>query len=169
MEGSCEKPSFDVVIGLGSNLGDRQGFLDAACLALHALAETQVQAKSSVVETPPFGGPEQGPYLNAALRLETRLLPEHLMRECLRIEQSLGRIRRERWGPRTIDLDILWIRDLAHESPNLCVPHPRLHERWFALEPLIQVAPDAQHPTTGQKYSELLAALPAVSVEQVCT
>jgi 2-amino-4-hydroxy-6-hydroxymethyldihydropteridine diphosphokinase len=132
----------DVVVGLGSNLGDRLQHLRDACARI---AETyEVIARSAVYETAPIG-PAQPDYLNAAIRLRTDGTLEELLTTLLAIEASHGRVRTKenRWGPRTLDLDILWARGVTYESPRLTVPHPRLHERAFALLPLYDVAPDA--------------------------
>ncbi|MBX3184153.1 MAG: 2-amino-4-hydroxy-6-hydroxymethyldihydropteridine diphosphokinase [Polyangiaceae bacterium] len=126
-----------MVLGLGSNLGDRLGTLRHACEALQAHGE--VLACSSVYETPPVG-PPQPDYLNAALLLETPLAPPMLLQEAQRIERAHGRERRERWGARTLDLDLLWA-DEAGRWGELVVPHPRLMERAFALVPLLEVLP----------------------------
>jgi 2-amino-4-hydroxy-6-hydroxymethyldihydropteridine diphosphokinase len=152
-------PPYDAVVGLGSNLGERALALDHAALALGRLEGTRVVARSPWRETAPVGGPPQGFFLNGALRLETALAPEALLARLLAIEQGLGRERRERWGPRTIDLDLLWVAGVVCASPTLTLPHPRLHERAFALEPLVDVAPDARDPTTGEAYRTMLARL----------
>jgi len=143
----------DVVIGLGSNLGDRRAYLEAAAERVAAIGRTV--CVSPIYETRPVGGPAQGDYLNLALRIETELRPRALLDGLLGIEHALGRRRFERWTARTIDLDVLWIRDLAVDEPGLCVPHPRLVERAFALVPLLDVAPDARDPRTGVAYEKL--------------
>ncbi len=131
-----------VVVGLGSNLGDRLAHLRDACARIAEAYE--VTARSAVYETAPIG-PLQPDYLNAALRLRTDGTLEDLLTALLAIEESHGRVRTKenRWGPRTLDLDILWAPGVTYESPRLTVPHPRLHERAFALLPLYDVAPDA--------------------------
>jgi 2-amino-4-hydroxy-6-hydroxymethyldihydropteridine diphosphokinase len=140
-------PRTDGVIGLGSNLGDRRA---ALCRAARACARLgRLVAVSALYETRPVGGPEQPDYLNAALRLHTDLEPEALWGALADIERGAGRARAERWGPRTLDLDILWIFGTSHRSSTLVIPHPRLAERAFALLPLLDVAPDAIDPDTG--------------------
>jgi 2-amino-4-hydroxy-6-hydroxymethyldihydropteridine diphosphokinase len=106
-----------------------------------------VRARSHVYATEPVGGPPQGEFLNAGLRVECMQSPEEVLDALLGIEQALGRVRRseERWGPRTIDLDILWIEGVRVDTPRLTVPHPRLPERAFALAPLLEVAPNAPY------------------------
>lgn len=152
-------PLYDAVVGLGSNLGDRVRTLEAATDALGRLEGTRLVARSCWHETAPVGGPPQGPFLNGALRLETSLEPEALLAQLLTIEARFGRERRERWGPRTLDLDLLWVGGVTCSSDALTLPHPRLHERLFALEPLVDVAPDARAPATGEAYADMLVRL----------
>ncbi len=127
-----------VVIGLGSNLGDRIANLREAAHRIPA----PIEAASRLYETAPVG-PPQPHYLNAAVLVRWQKELPLLLEQLLAIEASLGRVRVERWGPRTIDLDILWSDAVALDLPHLTVPHPRLHERPFALLPLLDVAPDA--------------------------
>ncbi len=152
-------PLFDAVVGLGSNLGDRAATLNDAALALGRLEGTRPLAQSHLRETAPVGGPPQGPFLNGALRLETSLGPDALLAHMLALEARFGRERRERWGPRTLDLDLLWVAGVVCAKPALTLPHPRLHERIFALEPLVEVAPEARDPATGEAYRDMLARL----------
>lgn len=152
-------PPRDAVVGLGSNLGERARTLDGAASALGRLESTCLVARSRWRETAPVGGPPQGPFLNGALRLATSLAPEALLARLLDIEARFGRERRERWGPRTLDLDLLWVEGVIYASPALTLPHPRLHERPFALEPLVEVAPEARDPATGEAYRTMLARL----------
>src|SRR5688500_17557737 len=115
-------------IALGSNLGDRQAYLERALEALRARPDVRVTRVSSVYETRPVGGPAgQGPYLNAAAEVETSLEPAELLRVLLQVEAELGRRRGERDGPRTIDLDLLFHGDREHADADLTLPHPRLH------------------------------------------
>jgi 2-amino-4-hydroxy-6-hydroxymethyldihydropteridine diphosphokinase len=147
----------ECVIGLGANLGDRWLTLDWAVSAVRRLGE--VTGLSLVYETDPVGGPPQPRYLNAAVGLRTRLGPLELLAQLLRVERAAGRERRVRWGPRTLDLDILWIRGITVRTPDLEVPHPRLLVRPFALVPLLEVAPGALDPRTGAAYAEALEVL----------
>lgn len=148
----------DVVVGLGANLGDRLATLVSA---VHSLAGAgRLTALSRLYETAPIGPPQPG-YLNAAARLDTALEPQRLLQTLLDIERRHGRIRAEKWGPRTLDLDILWIADMVVRDPTLTVPHSHLHERRFALLPLLDVAPDATHPETREPLRSWVAALPA--------
>lgn len=145
-------------LGLGSNLGDRLGFLQQAVDALHADERSHVLMVSSVYETAPVGGPEQGAYLNIAVRLATRRSPARLLRLCQQVEAALGRQRRQRWGPRTVDVDILLYGPRTVERKDLQIPHPRLAERAFALIPLIEVAPGEAMPD-GTTLTTALARL----------
>lgn len=131
-----------VVVGLGSNLGDRLGTLREAVARLRAVAD--VRALSRVYATAPIG-PPQPDYLNAAALVEWNAPLEDLLTALLRIEHDMGRVRRERWQARTLDLDILWSDGPPIDSPSLTVPHARLHERAFAVLPLLDVAPDAPY------------------------
>lgn len=131
-------------VGVGSNLGGRLAHLRAAIDGLSAVS--RVEAVSSVYETDPIGGPDQGPFLNAVALIDTAHTPRGLLRELLVIERGRGRVRGTRWGPRTLDLDlILWDRQRISE-PGLTVPHPGLLDRRFVLEPLLEVWPDARMP-----------------------
>ena len=150
-------------VGLGSNLGDRAAYLLLGLSALSRLPETRLLRLSPIYETDPVG-PPQPPYLNMVAELETELSPKGLLAEMLRIEKALGRERRERWGPRTLDLDLLLYGDLVLEEAGLSVPHPRLHERAFVLVPLLDLLPEGRHPLLGQSFAELLASLDASSV-----
>jgi 2-amino-4-hydroxy-6-hydroxymethyldihydropteridine diphosphokinase len=150
-------------VGLGSNLGDRAAHLLLGLSALSRLPKTHLLRLSPVYETEPVG-PPQPPYLNMVAELETELSPKGLLAEMLRIEKALGRERRERWGPRTLDLDLLLYGDLVLEEAGLSVPHPRLHERAFVLVPLLDLLPEGRHPLLGQSFAELLASLDASSV-----
>jgi 2-amino-4-hydroxy-6-hydroxymethyldihydropteridine diphosphokinase len=126
-------------LGLGSNLGDRRAHLDAAVDRLVAVGLREV---SPLYETDPVGGPEQGPYLNCVAELDTDLSPRQLLAVCGRLEAAAERVRAERWGPRTLDVDVLWVEGAAVDEPDLVVPHPRMWERRFVLAPLRDLAPD---------------------------
>jgi 2-amino-4-hydroxy-6-hydroxymethyldihydropteridine diphosphokinase len=147
-------------LGLGANLGDRLASLrQAATLLCEHPAVTQ-RARSMVYQSPPAGGPPQPDYLNAALLVGAELEPAALIAHALAVEQHMGRVRSadSRWGPRVIDIDVLWMSHGAVRQPQLEVPHPRLHERVFALRPLLDVAPDARDPRSGAPYAELPTA-----------
>ena len=126
-----------VFLGLGSNLGDRRDHLRTAIASL-----PDVVAVSDVYETDPVGGPDQGRFLNLVVELDTDLDPHRLLGVCHRIESAAGRVRDVRWGPRTLDVDILWIDGVTVDTADLQVPHPRMMERRFVLEPLAELAPD---------------------------
>lgn len=147
-------------LALGSNVGDRSGQLERA---LHLLKESegiQFVRVSRFWETQPVGGPPgQGKYLNAAVAVETTLTPIELMQLCLSIEEKCGRVRREKYGPRTLDIDLLLYGDLVLQTETLSVPHPRMHLRGFVLGPLAEIAPTAVHPVLQKTVAELLASL----------
>ncbi|HEV8296857.1 MAG TPA: 2-amino-4-hydroxy-6-hydroxymethyldihydropteridine diphosphokinase [Acidimicrobiales bacterium] len=125
-------------LGLGSNLGDRRAQLREAVDAI-----PEVVAVSPVYETAPVGGPDgQGPYLNLVVELDTRRSPRELLDICRERETAAGRVREVRWGPRTLDVDVLWVDGATVDEPDLVVPHPRMFERAFVLMPLRDLAPD---------------------------
>lgn len=145
-------------VGLGSNVGDRRGTIERAVERLGAKEGIEVVAVSTFRETEPVGVRDQPRFLNGAVAVETLLSPRELLDALLEIERALGRVRRERWGPRTIDLDLLVYGGEVVDEPGLDVPHPRLHERRFALEPLAELDARLVVPGVGP-VSELLAAL----------
>lgn len=126
--------------------------LREATRLVSALADAVVTGRSRVYETAPVGGPEQGPFLNAALALTWSAAPLDLIDALLAVERSLGRVRDVRWGPRTIDLDVLWIEGTVVDDARLVVPHPGLASRAFAILPLLDVAPAARDPRSGARY-----------------
>jgi 2-amino-4-hydroxy-6-hydroxymethyldihydropteridine diphosphokinase len=147
-------------VALGSNLGDRSAHLAFACNALGRVPRTVLAAVSSSHETDAVGPPPQGRYLNAAAALDTSLTAREFLNALLEIEQTRGRTRTgQRWGPRTLDLDLLLFGDQILSEPGLTVPHPRLHERLFVLAPLAEIAPDAVVPTLHRSVADLLKSL----------
>jgi 2-amino-4-hydroxy-6-hydroxymethyldihydropteridine diphosphokinase len=144
-----------VYIGIGSNLGDRQG----NCLKAIELLETEgVKAlqRSSIYETEPWGLKDQPRFINMAIEVETDLTPRQLLSLLRKIENGMGRIRTMKWGPRTIDLDILLYGDMVVREADLEIPHPLMHEREFVLEPLSEIAPQNIHPVLRRTVGELL-------------
>ncbi len=135
-------------LGIGSNLGDRAGIISSAIRTLVAEDGIRVIAQSRVIETEPVGGPGQGKYLNGVVGLMTSLEPRALLDVCLHIEREYGRdrSRETRWGPRTLDLDILLYGRQIISEPGLIIPHPRMHERPFVLIPLAEIGPSKWHP-----------------------
>lgn len=155
-----------VFIGLGSNVGDRLRLISEAVRRLGTVEGIRVTQLAPIIESAPLGGPPQGPYLNTVAELDTALEPRNLLILLKQIERQLGRpAGGPRWGPRPIDLDVLLYGDRIIEEPDLQVPHPRLHERWFVLAPLSQLAPDAVHPVLRQSVADLFHRLPAPAVE----
>jgi 2-amino-4-hydroxy-6-hydroxymethyldihydropteridine diphosphokinase len=138
-------------IALGSNLGDRRAILTDALAQIARLPATAVVSVSAFIETKPVGPGPQGDYLNAAAELLTDLNAAELLAALLAIERSHGRdrAREQRWGARRLDLDLLLFGDVVIDAPGLTVPHPRMHERAFVLEPLASIAPNAVHPRLG--------------------
>jgi 2-amino-4-hydroxy-6-hydroxymethyldihydropteridine diphosphokinase len=145
-------------VGIGSNLGDREDNLRRAIELLSAEDGVEVVAVSEIRETDPVGPVVQGPFLNGAIEVETSLGPHELLGRLLSVENRLGRVRSERWGPRTIDLDLLLYGSERVDEAGLTVPHPRLHERRFVLEPLADLDPTLEIPGLGP-ISTLLAKL----------
>ena len=134
-------PPWRAFIGLGSNLGDRRAQLRQAVEELGAAGD--VTGVSPLYETEPVGGPEgQGPYLNLVVELSTSDTPRRLLERCRALEAAAGRVRTVRWGPRTLDADVLWVEGWQVDEEDLTVPHPRLWDRRFVVQPLADLAPD---------------------------
>ena len=152
-------------IAIGSNLGDRPGHLERARMQLAKLPRTRLVDFSSTYETAPVGPVEQGDFLNAAAMLDTQLAPSQLMEALDQIEREAGRPAgpdRVKWGPRTLDLDLVLYGHEVISSETLVVPHPLMHERWFVLKPLAELAPEAVHPILQMTVAELLNSVEKV-------
>ena len=156
----------DAYLGLGSNLGDRRQHLERAIAGLRPAGE--VVAVSSLYETAPVGGPPQGDYLNQVARLSTVVAARPLLEACQAIEAEGGRDRRERFGPRTIDIDLLLYGSMVIDQPGLTVPHPRMIERRFVLDPLLEIWPDAQLPD-GTRLDSFLEAVSSQQAARIPT
>jgi 2-amino-4-hydroxy-6-hydroxymethyldihydropteridine diphosphokinase len=154
-----------VYLGLGSNLGDRSASLAEAIRQLNDSPHVEVTCVSSVYETAPVGVSDQPQFLNLVAAASTTLTPHELLDRCLEIEQSLGRIRRERWGPRTIDIDLLIHGDMTIADDRLTLPHPRMVERSFVIIPMAEIAPDLE--IAGSPAHELAKRLGNAGVKKI--
>lgn len=154
-------------LGLGANLGDRAATLDTALARLGDGGDIRLLRRSSLYETAPWGDPDQGPFLNICALVETRLSARALLIRCLAVEAELGRarIKARRWGPRLIDIDILFFGEAVLDEPDLTVPHPRLFERAFVLIPLAEIAAD--RIVAGRRIGEAAAAVDAAGVTRL--
>jgi 2-amino-4-hydroxy-6-hydroxymethyldihydropteridine diphosphokinase len=153
-----------IYLALGTNLGDRFANLQAAIAALPPAV--RVRSRSPVYETLPWGLTSQPAFLNMVLKGETALAPVELLKHLKLLETELGRLPSVRWGPRRIDMDILFFDRLILDTPELTIPHPRLHERAFVLVPLADLAPSLVHPVLGKPVSQLLAAVDTTGVKR---
>jgi 2-amino-4-hydroxy-6-hydroxymethyldihydropteridine diphosphokinase len=152
-----------VYLALGSNLGDRLANLKQAIASLPP--QMKVKARSRIYETPPWGYADQSKFLNQVVQVETYLEPEPLLKHLKRLETALGRQVTFQYGPRVIDIDILFYDELILETPVLVVPHPHLHERGFVLMPLMDIAPDLVHPVSRKSVREMLASCDVGGIE----
>lgn len=155
----------DALIGLGSNLGDKNGNIERAVALLTAGDDVRLIARSRLYRTPPWGKTDQDWFVNACIGVATRLAPHELLTRCQAVERDLGRIRGERWGPRVIDVDILAYRDVTLADPDLVIPHPRIAERAFVLSPLADIAPGLI--IDGQSIAERLVDMERAGVEPI--
>jgi 2-amino-4-hydroxy-6-hydroxymethyldihydropteridine diphosphokinase len=151
-------------LALGTNLGNRTENLRAALDALSP--SVVIRLSSPIYETPPWGLTDQPAFLNMVVRGETDLEPAALLQHLKRLETELGRVPSVHWGPRLIDMDILFYDDLILDMPGLTIPHPHLHERAFVLVPLANLAPDLVHPMLGKPVRNLLAAVDTTGVKR---
>ena len=147
----------EVYIALGSNMGDKQAYLEAAVDGLRRMKDCRVETVSEWIETKPYGMTEQEPFLNGALKLHTLLSPRELLERLHELEQEAKRERKVHWGPRTLDLDILLYDDRIVEEPDLCIPHVDMQNREFVLAPMVEIAPYKRHPVYGRTMKEMLA------------
>lgn len=147
-----------IFLGLGSNVGDRLRFLQKAAEAVSGFSATSVIRSSAVYETEPVGEKEQPDFLNAVLEIESELPPQELFSRLKEIEKDLGRTQTVRWGPREIDVDLLYYGHLVMEGENLRIPHPEVARRRFVLGPLAELAPDFRDPLQGRTVLDLLHA-----------
>ncbi|MEA2930074.1 MAG: 2-amino-4-hydroxy-6-hydroxymethyldihydropteridine diphosphokinase [Hyphomicrobiales bacterium] len=155
------------LLGLGGNVGDARGTLDAAVALFAEGKDVMLLARSSDYATPPWGVTDQPPFVNLAIAVETTLAPRALLARALDVERALGRDRSnaKRWGPRPIDIDLLVYDDLEVDEPGLTLPHPRLFERAFVLVPLAEIAPDRL--IAGRRVKDALAAIDTAGVEKL--
>jgi 2-amino-4-hydroxy-6-hydroxymethyldihydropteridine diphosphokinase len=156
---------WDIVVGLGANVGTPEQALHRAVIELSA--GVRHSSLSKLYKSTPVGGPPQPDFLNAALRVLWPAPPRSLLDRLHTLELDAGRKRFERWGPRTLDLDILWVAGLKLDEPDLVIPHPRLRQRAFALRPLLDVAPNAIDPLDGVPYARVLDELGSAGVVAV--
>lgn len=148
-----------VIFLLGSNLGNRQASIETAVREL-SKEIGQPENMSSIFESSPWGKIDQPSFLNRVVSIRTSLDPFNVLQKCLHIEQSAGRVRTEHWGPRTIDIDILYFGNRIVDAPNLKIPHPGITERRFTLLPLCEIYPELIHPISGMTHLQMLAACP---------
>jgi 2-amino-4-hydroxy-6-hydroxymethyldihydropteridine diphosphokinase len=144
-------------IAIGANLGEREKTMRRALELLNEIADVRLTRISSFMENPAIGGPADSPaFLNGVAEVETTLSPDALLDRLLDIEKQLGRVRREKWDPRAIDLDMILIGNQVVNTDRLTIPHPLMHARRFVLEPLVEIAPDISHPVLKQTVRALL-------------
>jgi len=144
-----------VYLGLGSNVGDREEYIEQAIFLLEKSSKVEVLKHASNYETEPEGGGPQSPFINTVVALKTKLSPHQLFEFCEEIEAALGRERELKWGPRTIDIDILLFNDDIFSDEKLQIPHPLMHERLFVLRPLREIAPHLMHPVLEKSIENL--------------
>ncbi|EOU1117369.1 2-amino-4-hydroxy-6-hydroxymethyldihydropteridine diphosphokinase [Clostridium perfringens] len=149
----------EAYLSYGSNIGDKKYYIEEALNEINKAYHTEIIKKSNLIETEPWGYTEQDEFLNGACKIKTLLNPKELIKFLLSVEQKLKRERKIKWGPRTIDLDVIFFNDLVSEDEDIILPHPRMHERSFVLEPLNEIAPYKVHPLYRKRVFELLEEL----------
>jgi 2-amino-4-hydroxy-6-hydroxymethyldihydropteridine diphosphokinase len=154
-----QRSSVVCYVGLGSNLGDRESYLNQAVAQIKLLPETDFVRHSAWIETAPVGKTDQPYFLNGVVEIKTMLHPVVLLQQLKGIERKLGRVHREVWGPREVDLDILFYGDQLICEDQLTIPHPLLHARKFVLQPMLELAPDLIHPAMEQTIQTLFDKL----------
>ena len=160
---SAATAAWDAIIALGSNIGDKAANIDAAVAALTEAGDIRLVQRSRLYRTPPWGKTDQDWFVNACMTVATSLEVHTLLARCQAVERRLGRVHTEKWGPRTIDVDILDYRGLRVNEPDLVLPHPYMGQRAFVLAPLMDVAPD--YRIGGKSIGELLGEIDARGVE----
>ena len=146
-------------LGLGSNLGDKHEYITKAINSISRLKNIEIKRTSSMITTKPYGKTDQPDFMNCVIELDTVLLPDELLKKCLYIENQLGRIRNEKWGPRTIDIDLLFYEDKIINTELLILPHPELHKREFVLTSLNELCPNLVHPILNRKIKDIFMEL----------
>jgi 2-amino-4-hydroxy-6-hydroxymethyldihydropteridine diphosphokinase len=154
-------------IAIGSNLGDRAANVRKAAQLTCDGAKASLVSMSSLYETDPWGITEQGAFVNAVMSVETSLAPSALLAHLKSIESVMGRKKVLRWGPRVIDLDIIFYGDLVMDKNGLTIPHPRAHERAFVMVPLAEIAPDLKHPVVGRSAADIAKSLDSSGVRKM--
>ncbi|MCF7793274.1 MAG: 2-amino-4-hydroxy-6-hydroxymethyldihydropteridine diphosphokinase [Candidatus Cloacimonetes bacterium] len=146
-------------LGLGSNLGDRKDYINRAISRISSHPEISMLKCSTIIETQAFGKKDQPDFLNCVMKIKTQLNPSELLKFCLKTEKSLGRIRYETWGTRTIDIDLLLYENRIVEQPNLKIPHPGIPKREFVLRSLVELCPDYIHPVSKKRIKEMYSEI----------
>jgi len=146
-------------LGLGSNLGNKQNYITNAIKYISELENVEIKKTSSIITTKPYGKIDQPDFLNCVVELNTNILPKELLKKCLNIENQLGRSRKGKWGPRTIDIDMLFYEDKIMNTKLLVLPHPELHKREFVLISLNELCPDLVHPILKKKIKDIFLEL----------
>jgi 2-amino-4-hydroxy-6-hydroxymethyldihydropteridine diphosphokinase len=157
--GTAAIRNYRVYIAYGSNMGNRQGYIDKAIRLLNADPQIKIISRSSTIETAPYGGVIQSDFLNGVICIDTTYGPEELLTKTQSVERECDRVRSEHWGPRTLDLDILFYDDKIIDTDRLTVPHPDMHNREFVLRPLCEIAPEMIHPVMKKTVKQLLEQL----------